>query len=107
MVEGTTLADLRDLHRLTPCHPTRRQLDILLREVALGSWARYGFWNGNLGNYQLNETYGAKGSDINARWAALRRRLQEQVRQARSGRAAVKRLVDVHLVVKMKFLCAS
>lgn len=51
MVEGTTLAVLREVHRVAPCHHTRRQLDILLREVALGSWARYGFWNGNLGNY--------------------------------------------------------
>ena len=56
------------------------------KEVACGSWARYGFANGNLCNFQLNETYGANGADINARWAALRPRLREQVRQARAGR---------------------
>lgn len=94
MIEGTTLAGLRDMHRVTPCHHTRRQLDILLKEVALGSWACYGFWNGNIGNFEFNATYGAKGSDINARWAALRRRLQE-------GRAAVKRLIDVRLGARL------
>ena len=79
IVQGETLRQLHNIANTMAEHG----LDALLRDVAWGRWARYGYVGGHLGNPQLDEHARPKGSELNARWAALRPRVLEARARAR------------------------
>ena len=79
---GATLAWARQLEAVlrvedAPRHADARgRLRRVLRDVAFGRWARYGYINGDLGNDTLDEPQRVPGSALNRQW-------QDVVRAAR------------------------
>ena len=71
---GATLAWARQLEAVlrvedAPRHADARgRLRRVLRDVAFGRWARYGYINGDLGNDTLDEPQRVPGSAFNRQW---------------------------------------
>ena len=76
---GATLAWARELAAVLRAEDARRhagalaRLGDLLRDVAWGQWARYGYVNGDLGSDTLDEHRRVPGSALNRAWQDVMR----------------------------------